>query len=172
MEKKVFDYRGRILKNRIVIVVFIALAAVILLSVIFSSLQTIIAGSYQAGESFSKSLLTILLCLGALLFFVGIVFLDLVLYPRIEVVDNQFRISRLLYKSRWLRWTDIDNIRQHILSNKHRRLLVFFVDDVGPLYSFLGLVHLSRTPAFYVNDRINNFAKLIDLVRKHRPDLV
>ncbi len=92
-------------------------------------------------------------------------------FPDLWVQNGSFQIRTECYKSRWLKWEDIRAIEEHQLSSERHRLHNVLVDQISPIYTFLGIVQKMNGRGFVLSDRIRNYQELLQILRTNRPDL-
>lgn len=98
----------------------------------------------------------------------GILILVFSASPAIHVRNDRFRISTLFYKSKWLDWKDIDDIKLHWL---YRNIITVSITEISPIYSLVGAFQLVGARAFLISKGIDGYEELVELFREKRPDL-
>lgn len=144
----------------------------IIVFVVILSLVRIISGQMFAentGTSDPGALLAAII-IPACVTFIG--FAVNFMYPAIHIKPGCFRIGRLFYKSPWFEWQDIHSIQTHWLSNRFRRMTGITLKGLPLIFGYIGAFGLfEMTKGFLVADTIENYEKLLHLLRSHRPDL-
>ena len=95
--------------------------------------------------------------------------------PNIRTRNDGFQLFAPPYQSKWLAWDDIKKIKKrHSSSTKqhHTYAVILKGTEISPLYSILTFAWaLDGYRAFILTNKIQQFDRLISLIREKRPDL-
>lgn len=167
----VFEYPLRHRLPMLLISVFILLIELLILAGVLVSLIRLITGQTLLSSTGTDEPGTLIAATVFLVFMsLGMILVHL-MFPAIHIRNSGFRISRLFYTSPWLNWSDIDGIRTHWLSRKRRQMIGIKIRGIAPIYGLIGAVQLLGSKGFLVYDGIHDFAGLMELLRRQRPDL-
>ncbi len=90
-------------------------------------------------------------------------------YPAISVSENGFRLHTFIATSDWLSWEDIKKARPGSITK--RKSWFIGAQRLGIFYLFTGLVFGLGMRGFMLTPSIENYDKLMNVLRKNRPDL-
>lgn len=98
---------------------------------------------------------------------------NFITFPNIRVNNDGIQLNTLIYKSQWVNWDDIKQIKEISLSRKTYRVfgVTLKTNHISPLYLIVGYTQMIHARAFLISDRIKGFERLFEIMREKRPDL-
>lgn len=93
------------------------------------------------------------------------------LTPDIRLRKDSFQLKTVFYQSQWLRWKEILFIKKHHLSTKHYKWHGIGIDNIHPIYSFVGLTQKMGGKSFLLTEKIQGYEELMQVIEMNRPDL-
>ena len=176
-EVRQFDYS---LRHRID-PLFLLVMTIVISALIFAVVALSFASFIMGGEVFSRTEFGAPgeLIFGIIIstFFILNGLILVIATPAIQVSDDGFRIKRLFYTSPWLSWQDICDTELLDLSSLlpfNDVALLVGAKGLSPIFgfvSFIGPSRWSNVRGFIINDRLQNYSELIEILQTHRPDL-
>lgn len=94
------------------------------------------------------------------------------LFIAIRIRENEFQLYTPFYKSRWLTWDKVRDVREHFMSGQRRRIITIGVDGVSPYFRMIGFAQLHGGSAFLVFYQLNGFKEFLQILNEKRPDLL
>ena len=91
--------------------------------------------------------------------------------PDIILKDDGFQLKTFFYRSRWLKWKEIQSVKQIYLSSRVLRIYGIQIEQLNLIYFLVGLTQNLGGRGFLVTERIGNFEYLIGVLKGKRPDL-
>ena len=169
MKQKIYNYKPfpHLIGTTILPIMLLIGTTLIFLSVTIGLIAQILNLStrVQVNDSPLFLFLTFLLC--GLFYWIS---LSLhVSRPAIEVNEGQFRLRTLLYKSQWLGWNDISDLKLPdlpIVSD-----YVIEADKLNILFLLTSLNTGATRRAFVIGKNIRGYDELLAHIRKERQDL-
>lgn len=112
---------------------------------------------------------------GAIFFifvFWNLVIINHLLFIAIRIRENEFQLYTPFYKSRWLTWDKIRDVKEHFMSSQRRKIITIGVDGVTPYFQVIGFTQLHGGSAFLVFYQLNGFKEFLQILNEKRPGLL
>ena len=90
-------------------------------------------------------------------------------FPALEIQDTRFRIRSALFKSKWLEFSDIKDVRRPFRARlRKRNTYAVLHDELGWSYRVIGATYWIWGKAFFITEGIDDFDKLVGLFKQQR----